>query len=332
MNSLVTFLVCLLSILYGIGCVPTPTSRDSTVALTAGDLHATIYLPNEKSGIYRASRFDWSGMIGELRLGDQVFWNEWNPSTDPEGDHDNAVGPAMEFGMDAPLGYDEARPGQGFVKVGVGVLQRTDAGPYFFRNRYPLLKRGESTVEISTDARSATFRQNLRYGNYGYLYEKIVSLFPDRTLRIACKLTNAGKDEISTVVYAHDFYRLSNCGWTTNLMVRFDRPVSLPPEANGKEVSAHDGSLVVDRLIPISGSVWLPLAFSKGATPRSYSISNEQLKLTNTLDFESSKFVLYGLPECLCVEPFLEIQLAPGQKREWSYTYRFEQLDATAVH
>jgi len=46
--------------------------------------------------------------------------------------HDNVSGTAGEFGMGIadnvppPLGFDEAKPGDCFVKIGVGVLRRPD--------------------------------------------------------------------------------------------------------------------------------------------------------------------------------------------------------------
>ena len=34
--------------------------------LSNGEIRLKVYLPDAKDGFYRASRFDWSGMVGSL--------------------------------------------------------------------------------------------------------------------------------------------------------------------------------------------------------------------------------------------------------------------------
>jgi hypothetical protein len=44
---------------------------------------------------------------------------------------------------DSALNYAEAKPGETFVKIGVGVLKRPDEARYAFRNPYELLDGGK---------------------------------------------------------------------------------------------------------------------------------------------------------------------------------------------
>ena len=51
------------------------------------------------------------------------------------------TGPADEF---APLGWDEAKPGGSFIKIGVGVLRRPDEGKYDNYKLYEIIDPGET--------------------------------------------------------------------------------------------------------------------------------------------------------------------------------------------
>src|SRR5262249_29073743 len=80
--------------------------------LRSSQLSAMVYLPDPVSGHYRGPRFDWSGMVGEVTCDGRQFFGSLYPKNDDPRSHDyNATGPADEFGMTSPLGYDEAGPG-----------------------------------------------------------------------------------------------------------------------------------------------------------------------------------------------------------------------------
>ena len=299
------------------------------ITLRAGELSALIHLPDAEHGHYRGSRFDWSGMIGEVRLGGDIFWNEWNPSPNATADHDNATGPAMEFGMEAPVGYDDAAVGEGFIKIGVGVLKRLNDKPYFFRGAYPILDTGTWTVQPDDSGREVTFVQNLTFGDYGYTYEKRVALAGDQSLLIACRLVNTGSKPLQSEVYAHNFYRPGSEGWVPGLSVTFDQ--SIKPAKNAIPLGAADfaaDAVRVTQLLPENQGAWIPLDYDAARPPRSYRVVKDgRLHMEVTFDFDPSRIVVYGLTETLCVEPFRKIDLQPGQHVTWSYTHRFEAID-----
>lgn len=45
--------------------------------------------------------------------------------------------------------------------------------------------------------------------------------------------------------------------------------------------------------------------------------------MPGTHDCTPSNCVLCGLPKFIAVEPFMDINLEPGQSVAWSYAYRF---------
>ena len=51
--------------------------------LSNGEVHLKIYLPDPKAGFYRASRFDWAGMIYSLVYKGHEFYGPWFQRVDP---------------------------------------------------------------------------------------------------------------------------------------------------------------------------------------------------------------------------------------------------------
>lgn len=304
-----------------------PTSQPaSTLTLRSGELTAAIHLPDAANGHYRGSRFDWSGMVGELRLGNDSFWNEWNPSPNAQADHDNAVGPAMEFGMNAPIGYDDAAVGGGFVKIGVGVLERASTKPYFFRENYRVIDPGVWRILPDAAGREVTFIHSVRLGEIAYVYQKRVAVGEDNSLSIQCRLWNTGSKPFSTIVYAHNFYRLADQGWEPGMQIRFDRAVQSADDAKPRGlVATIEKGFSIEGAVKKGGSVWLPLKRTDAGLPRAYSLTRDPLRMDVTLDFDPSRVVIYGLPEAVCVEPFKDINLEPGADTQWEYRHQFSR-------
>ena len=77
-----------------------------------------LFLPDPDKGYYRGTRFDWSGVISQLEYEGHNYFGEWKATHDPEV-HDDIVGPVEEFRTKGTaLGYDEAKAGEPFVKIG----------------------------------------------------------------------------------------------------------------------------------------------------------------------------------------------------------------------
>src|ERR1051326_1619195 len=109
--------------------------------ITNGSLRVRIYLPDARSGFYRGTRFDWSGVIGGLEYAGHQYYEPWFQRTDPHvhdftyradeivaGPCTAITGPAEEFVK--PLGFDQASTGGTFIKIGVGVLRKPDSSKY----------------------------------------------------------------------------------------------------------------------------------------------------------------------------------------------------------
>src|SRR5215475_5848875 len=137
---LMPFLFGLLPQVYGASassCSNIPHADHPKATLSNGEVDAIVFLPDPKDGYYRSTRFDWAGVIGCASYKGHTFWGEWFPEYDPLL-NDSITGPVEEFrSQDGGLGYGEAKPGEPFVKIGVGILRKIDDSPYKFFTAYP---------------------------------------------------------------------------------------------------------------------------------------------------------------------------------------------------
>ncbi len=99
-------------------------------------MRVKLYLPDATNGFYRGTRFDWSGVVADLQYAGHSYYGPWFTQTDPKvsdfvyrgaeivaGPCSAITGPVEEF---TALGYDEAKPGGTFLKIGVGMLRKPD--------------------------------------------------------------------------------------------------------------------------------------------------------------------------------------------------------------
>ena len=87
------------------------------VYLKNDKLKVKVYLPDAQKGFYRGTRFDWAGVCGEIEFAGHKIFGPWKDTHDPTN-HDDIIGPCEEFGIDKPLGYDDAKVGETFLKIG----------------------------------------------------------------------------------------------------------------------------------------------------------------------------------------------------------------------
>src|SRR5215210_5855259 len=184
--------------------------------ISNGQIKAKIYLPDPKNGYYRSTRFDWSGAVYSLQYKGHEFYGVWYDRIDPKvinwvhqgseivsGPCTALAGPVDEF--QTPLGWDEAKPGGTFIKIGVGVLRRGE-GNYNRFVPYDVLDSGKWTVKKQRD--SIEFIQELSdpATGYSYLYRKVVRLVKGKPeIVIDHSLKNTGRRAIKSTVYNHNF-------------------------------------------------------------------------------------------------------------------------------
>ena len=90
-------------------------------------------------------------------------------------------GPVEEFTTnDSGLGYDAAKPGETFIKIGVGVVRKPNEPQYRFSHTYEIVNAGKWKVKTARDHVEFTQELNDRSG-YAYRYRKTVRLAKGKT-------------------------------------------------------------------------------------------------------------------------------------------------------
>ncbi len=291
--------------------------------LEQGELQVLIYPPDPATGHYRGPRFEGSGMVGSVRVGSHTFVQNWQEKHDPVIP-DAVNGPAEEFGIETPLGYDRAAPGGVFIKIGVGELRRIKREPYFFGEVYPVVRALPWRVQHNRT--SATFSQALPLTRgYGYQYKKQLTLAPDgHTLSIQHWLKNTGREPIITNHYAHNFLRLDGQMTGPSYRVTFDSPVS--GEIQPARLAERTGN-VVQVIAPLLAreSLFGNLTPEPNRDSFSFTVENTQVgsKVRVSGDFRPEKFSVWALREVFCPEVFIKIELRPGAEKIWTTRYEF---------
>lgn len=118
------------------------------VVISNNLIQVKFFLPDIVKGYYQSTRFDWSGIIFSLEYKGQNYFGQWFDNHDPKK-HDAVCGPVDEFGA---VGYENAKVGERFLKIGVGMLKKTTDVPYNSFTYYNIENSGERFIEKKADA------------------------------------------------------------------------------------------------------------------------------------------------------------------------------------
>ena len=307
-----------------------------------GEIRAKIYLPDAKQGYYRGTRFDWSGVLHSLQYQGHEYYGPWFNKTDPNthdfvyqgadivaGPCSAVTGPVDEF---RPLGFDAAKSGGTFIKIGVGGLRKPDEAKYDAYRLYQIANPGEWRVKQNPDSVEFTQRLEDAPSGYGYLYKKVLRLSPGQPeMVLEHSLKNTGKQAIDTTVYNHNFLILDGqppgVGMTITTPFAIESP--RPPnkelaEVRGKQIvylKALEGKDVA--ACPIKG-------FGSGAEDHLIRIENSKLGIGMSIagDRPLHSASLWSIRSVMAIEPFIAVAVVPGREFTWKSTYRYYTLPA----
>ena len=310
--------------------------------LSNSEIRLKVYLPDAKTGFYRASRFDWSGMIGSLVYKGHEYYGPWFQRVDPavrDFSYDGAdivaspctaaVGPAEEFVSDTnqPLGYAEAKPGGTFVKIGVGALKKPDDSAYNRFHLYEIADPGKWSVQTSAD--SVEFTQQLTdpSSGYSYVYRKTVRLTKGKAqMQMEHSLRNTGQKPIDTNVYDHNFLRIDGAAPGPDYAIRvpFQIQSNRPPNKDFAEIRGNQ--IVYLKTLANQERVATPIQ-GFGDQARDYDVRVDNKKAGVGVRYTANRPLqseaLWSIRAVLAVEPFIHISVAPGQESTWNMTYDY---------
>lgn len=323
MNS--TYLICILPILLFSNC--SLAQKVPQAEITNGLMKAKIYLPDAEKGYYRATRFDWSGIMPELEHDGHSYFGQWFKNYHPKV-HESVMGPVEEFGA---VGYDQAEVGETFVKIGVGALTKTQEPKYDKFKTYEIYDTGEWEVKKSPD--EIGFLHSLKKGDYPYEYEKIISLSKGKSeMILKHSFTNTGNKTIETEAYNHNFFFMDTMNIGPGYSVKFPFKLIAEDEVKGigelAEIKGNDIVFIKD--LGEKDNVYIASFSGVQKDNNRYDIRIEN-KISGagvriTCDRPLSRLVFWSAQKTVCPEPYIRINVAPGETFTWKITYDFYSL------
>lgn len=295
------------------------------VRITNGVATAVLYLPDTERGYYRATRFDWSGVVADLQVGGHSYFGRWFPAYDPKL-HDAIAGPVQEFVTGQ--GFDAAKPGETFVKIGVGVLRKPAQQTRGFQT-LDIVDPGKWSTRVEKDSVEFVHEVNDPASGYGYRYRKTVALTPGKPqMTLRHRLESTGAKPIDTEMYNHNFFVLD--GQPSGPDVHVNVPFTLEPSnVRGDAMQVSGGRIAYLKPIETPNRMQLR-GFS--ASPSDYDIRVEQKKtgagVRVTSDRPLSDMVFWTSPRTTCPEAYIHVTAAPGTPMEWTTTYDFYSVSS----
>ena len=306
-----------------LGCQTSPQAQKEgypQAEITNGLITAKLYLPDTEKGSYMGSRFDWSGVIPELKYMGHDYFGQWYPIHDPKI-HDAISGPVEEF---MQVGYEDAPVGGEFVRIGIGGLRKTSDAAFDRKGYYDFSNPGKWTVQTARDHVVFTHELNDVAG-YSYVYEKTVRLVKDKPVMVLeHTLKNTGMKAIQTSMYNHNFFYLDHQPTGPDVVVRFAffPNESEVPKARiiGREVE------YLNVLVPPE------TVFFGQVQGHSNSVKDNDFRIENTKtgagvritgDRPVSKIIYWSSDKTVCPEPYIDLDIQPGESFSWNINYHF---------
>jgi hypothetical protein len=319
-----------------------PAAEFPSAEITNGQIRAKIYLPDAKNGYYRGTRFDWSGVVYSLEYNGHHYYGPWFDKTDPtvhdfvyEDPHITAgpcsaiTGPADEFQQ---LGWDDAKPGSTFVKIGVGALRKPREGKYDQFQLYEIVDSGKRTITKNRDSVEFTQELSDSSSGYGYIYRKCLRLTsskPEMTLEHSLK--NTGTRAIQTSVYNHNFLVLDGQPPGPGFVITVPFQIRSPRPPNEKLAEIRGNQIVYLKTLEKRDIAATPLeGFSD--TPQDHVIRIENSRLGAGLKISADRPLssesLWSIRTVLAMEPFVSMTIEPGSEFTWTTTYDYYTIPA----
>ena len=300
--------------------------------ISNGVVRVRFDLPDPDIGYYRATRFDWAGVISSLDFKGHSYFGQWFDKYDPKI-HDAIMGPVEDFTFaGAGLGYDDAKPGGEFLRIGVGALRKPEKAPGERFFTYDIADPGRWTVQHGPDWISFV-QEVTAVDGYAYLYRKTVRLIKGKPeLVLEHSLRNTGTKSIDTDVYDHNFFVIDQQATGPDFVVQF--PFEVKATGDLKDIlQVADKHVTFRRKLEKNETVLTPLT-GFGAEAGDYNIAVENRKtgagVKVTGDQPLTRVVFWSASKVVSPEAYITLKIAPGQERQWRMAYEFYTLPASA--
>jgi len=300
-----------------------------SILLENEDISLTIESAGER---YRGSRFDWNGLVSQIRFRGISLLGQENSLRDP------AIGGRglhNEFGITKCVGYDECAVGEWFPKIGTGWLKK-DAEPYFFYTEYPLEELSFDYQVSGKDEVRFICESGERNG-YAYRYVKTITL-ADSSFTIHYALENLGSKPLDTDEYVHNFLCVGQRRVGAGYSLSFPWKITTPHLVGIND--PDEALLIVDNRIDIVGQTDEQFqigGLAQGVTESDGLAANWTLSdtvsgihLSECGSFIPTAVNLWGSTSVISPEVFFGFRIEPGHTMTWERSYLVSSFSATS--
>jgi hypothetical protein len=322
------------------GALAAAAAGPPVAEISNGKISATVYLPDPANGFYHGTRFDWSGVVRSLQANGHSYYGPWFTKRSETvrdfiyqgedivaGPCSSTMGPADEF---QPLGYDAAKPGGTFVKIGVGILERPDDKAYDAYRLYPIAGHGKWSVKRNADSIEILQVLTDTSSGYGYEYRKTLRLVKGKSeMELVHSLKNIGKNAIMTQVYNHNFLLLDGKGPQAGTTVTLPFAITTGRKPDPKLAVIEGKKVVYKKTLAGEDVVSFPISgFGDTASDHEIRVENSALKVGMSLrgDQPLQSVNLWSIRSNISVEPFVAVSVAPGKEFRWTTAYRYYSI------
>ena len=322
------------------------SSDHPATEISNGLIKAKIFLPDMRNGFYRGTRFDWSGTIYSLEANRHEYYGPWFTRTDPAvhdfvyreedivaGPCSADMGPVDEF---APVGFQEAKSGGTFVKIGVGALRKTADTKYDNYHLYEIADGGHWTVD-RRDA-GVRFIQELRDASsgYAYVYEKDLQLTPSKAeMVLSHRLKNVGSRAIRTSVYNHNFLVLDGRPPGPDVTITVPFPIRAVRPFQNDLAEVRVNRIVYLKQLHGHDTVATAIeGFGPSAADNAFRIEDTvaHAGISARGDRPLLRESLWSIRSVIAMEPHVAIDVEPGAEFTWSTVYEYHGTPPAREH
>ena len=298
--------------------------------LKNSQMQVLVFVPDKENGYYRSTRFDWSGIVAQVFYKGHTFFRPWGYSisrTYPLTMHhpdsvNDGTGTVEEFRQ--PLGFSEAKSGEYFVKIGVGVLVKPDNEPYNFARRYEM--KTPIGWEVCITKQRIDFVQivSTDFG-YAYRYVKSIIIHPHKPeFTISHTLQNIGNNPIITNTYCHNFILLDGQQTGDGYEAIFSDSIDINDFKN-ESIVHSGGKLVLKGKIPHTDAFGFPIFNMEMKNEVVIGNTNSKTSIHISGNQALSSFYFWLSSTAICPEPMIDIHLKAGKSVTWEIRYVFRK-------
>jgi hypothetical protein len=297
--------------------------------LQSAHLSCVVLLPDPLQGYYRGPRFDWSGTVASVRRNGHAWFGPWRTLPHSPRVHDDTAGTAGEFGMGPltdnppPIGYEDAAVGEQFLKIGVGRLSKIEEAAYNFSALYRIARPAAWDVRRE-EAEISFTQEDGPVRGHAFRYSRRIALSSsDPSLSSSHTLTNTGLRPLRQTHYCHNFvcFDGEHVGRDVSLELPFAPVLS---QVRGSALSTEGRRITLVRDPgPDEEFFGLVSGFSGRAAENQVLVRSPRASLRITGDSPMARLQVWGNGRTICPEPFVALDLAPGETAAWTIRYDF---------